>query len=39
MLNGKEYLLIPIGLQERGLDYDLAKYRFVVQEAASEEEY
>lgn len=39
MLNRKEYLLIPIGLQERGLDYDLAKYRFVIQEAASEEAY
>ncbi|HEU0189322.1 MAG TPA: hypothetical protein VFQ97_04930, partial [Gallionella sp.] len=38
LLNGKEYLLIPIGLQERGLDYDLAKFRFVVQEASSSEE-
>lgn len=38
LLNGKEYLLMPIGLQERGLDYDLAKFRFVVQEAASHEE-
>lgn len=35
LLNGKEYLLMPLGLQERGLDYDLAKFRFVVQEAAS----
>lgn len=39
MLNGKEYLLIPIGLRERGLDYDLAKFRFVVQEAGTEEAY
>lgn len=38
LLNGKEYLLMPIGLQERGLDYDLAKFRFAVQEAASTEE-
>ena len=38
LLNGKEYLLLPIGLQERGLDYDLAKFRFVVQEVASTEE-
>ena len=38
LLNGKEYLLMPIGLQEKGLDYDLAKFRFVVQEAASSEE-
>ena len=30
LLNGKEYLLIPIGLQERGLDYDLAA-SFVIQ--------
>lgn len=39
MLDGKEYLLIPIALQERGLGYDLAKYRFAVQEAGSEEAY
>lgn len=38
LLNGKEYLLMPIGLQERGLDYDLAKFRFVVQEVATSEE-
>jgi hypothetical protein len=38
LLNGKEYLLIPLGLQERGLDYDLAKFRFVVQEATGSEE-
>ena len=39
LLNGKEYLLMPIGLQERGLDYDLAKFRFVVQETSSEVAY
>ena len=38
LLNGKEYLLMPLGLQEKGLDYDLAKFRFVVQEAAGSEE-
>ena len=31
-LDGKNYLLIPNGLQEKGLDYDLAKFRIVVQE-------
>lgn len=39
LLNGKEYLLMPVGLQEQGLDYDLAKFRFVIQEASSEEAY
>ena len=39
LLNGKEYLLLPIGLQERGLDYDLARFRFVVQETSSEVAY
>lgn len=39
LLNGKEYLLMPIGLQERGLDYDLAKFRFVIQEANAEVAY
>lgn len=39
LLNGKEYLLMPIGLQEKGLDYDLAKFRFAIQEASSEETY
>ncbi|MBI5431076.1 MAG: hypothetical protein HY938_11575 [Nitrosomonadales bacterium] len=36
-LSGKNYLLMPNGLQEKGLDYDLAKFRFAVQEAASTE--
>ncbi|MDH4234643.1 MAG: hypothetical protein OEV15_05875, partial [Gallionella sp.] len=39
LLNEKEYLLMPVGLLEKGLDYDLAKFRFVVQEAGSEEAY
>lgn len=39
LLNGKEYLLMPIGLQERGLDFDLAKFRFIVQEVSTEESY
>jgi len=36
-LRGKNYLLMPGGLLEKGLDYDLAKFRFVVQEASSAE--
>jgi cyclic-di-GMP-binding protein len=35
-LDGKNYLLMPSGLQEKGLDYDLAKFRFVVQEASED---
>ena len=31
-LDGKNYLLIPNGLQEKGLDYDLAKFRVIEQE-------
>ena len=31
-LDGKNYLLIPNGLQERGLDYELAKFRVITQE-------
>jgi hypothetical protein len=31
-LGEKNYLLIPTGLQERGLDYDLAKFKRIVQE-------
>jgi len=31
-LDGKDYLLIPIGLQEKGLDYDLAKFKIIEQE-------
>jgi hypothetical protein len=36
-MDGKNYLLIPSGLQEKGLDYDLAKFKLIVQEADSEE--
>ncbi|MDH4286220.1 MAG: hypothetical protein OEV26_02205 [Gallionella sp.] len=39
LLNGKEYLLMPIGLKEKGLDFDLAKFRFVIQEKGTEEAY
>lgn len=31
-LDGGNYLLIPNGLQERGLDYELAKFRVIAQE-------
>lgn len=36
-LNGKGYLLIPAGLQEKGGDYDLARFRIVEQESGSDE--
>lgn len=36
-LDGKNYLLIPSGLQEKGLDYDLAKFKLIEQEVDSEE--
>ncbi|OGS90610.1 MAG: hypothetical protein A2Z95_04020 [Gallionellales bacterium GWA2_60_18] len=32
-LDGKSYLLIPAGLQEKGGDYDLARFRIIEQEA------
>ena len=38
-LNGKNYLLMPNELLEKGLDYDLAKFRFVVQEGTAEVAY
>ena len=34
-LNGKNYLLIPGRLQEKGLDYDLADFRVIEQESDS----
>jgi hypothetical protein len=34
-LDGKNYLLIPIGLQEKGLDFDLAKFKIIEQETDS----
>ena len=38
-LDGKNYLLIPIGLQEKGSDYDLARFRLIEQENSSDEPY
>ena len=38
-VNGKNHLLMPLELVERGLDYDLAKFRFIVQEGTAEEAY
>ena len=38
-LDGKNYLLIPIGLQEKGSDYDLARFRLIEQENSSDESY
>ncbi len=35
-LDEKNYLLMPIGLQEKGLDYDLAKFKLIEQEVDSE---
>jgi hypothetical protein len=35
----QSYLLLPLALVEKGEDYDLVRYRKMVQEAASEEEY
>ncbi|MBI3480166.1 MAG: hypothetical protein HY016_07415 [Nitrosomonadales bacterium] len=31
-INGKNYLLIPIGLQGQGIDYDLAKFKLIEQD-------
>jgi hypothetical protein len=36
MLEGKGYLLIPAGLQEKGCDYDLARFRIIEQELGSD---
>ena len=38
-LDGKSYLLIPILLQEKGDDYDLARFRLIEQESSPEESY
>jgi hypothetical protein len=35
-LFGKNYLLLPASLKEKGLGYDLARFRFVVQESGAE---
>ena len=37
--DGKSYLLIPLMLQEKGEDYDLARFRLIEQESSSEESY
>ncbi len=36
-MNGKGYLLLPVALVERGEDHDLARYRMMEQDTASEE--
>lgn len=36
-LQGRNYLLIPAGLQEKGADYDLARFRIIEQETATED--
>lgn len=38
-LDKKNYLLIPVGLQEKGLDYDLAKFKLVEQDQETEVVY
>jgi len=38
-LNGKSYLLIPSGLQEKFIDCDLGRFRLVEQEGSAEEAY
>jgi len=38
-LDGKNYLLIPILLQEKGDDYDLVRFRLIEQESSPEESY
>ncbi|MEO8342219.1 MAG: hypothetical protein ABI536_00220, partial [Gallionella sp.] len=35
-MDGKNYLLMPGGLQEKGLDYDLAKFKLIEQEIDEE---
>jgi len=35
-LEGKNYLLMPVVLQENGVDYDLARFRLIEQEEAQE---
>ena len=35
-LDNKNYLLIPSGLKEQGLDYDLAKFKVIEQETDTE---
>ena len=35
-LDDREYLLLPLGLVERGEDYDLARYRMMAQDSAGD---
>lgn len=37
-LDGKNYLLMPSDLQEKGTDYEVVKFRLIEQEAAGDEE-
>ncbi len=37
-IDEKSFLLIPIGLVEKGADYDLAKFRLVEQEGSHHDE-
>jgi len=38
-LDGKSYLLMPLGLVEQGEDYDLARYRKIEEDTSSDEAY
>lgn len=38
LVQDKKYLLMPLALEEKGEDYDFARYRKIEQEEASEEE-
>lgn len=38
-LDGQSYLLLPLGLEEKGLDFDIVRYRKMVQDNSSEEAY
>lgn len=38
-LGEQRYLLLPLGLEEKGLDFDMVRYRKMVQDNSSEEAY
>jgi len=38
-LDEQSYLLLPLGLDEKGLDFDIVRYRKMVQDNSSEEAY
>ena len=38
-LDDQSYLLLPLGLEEKGLDFDIVRYRKMVQDDSSEEAY